>query len=124
MRTPFEIAQASYEASFTSGPPESPVASYIEELAEKSLSELHDERATLACQEPDDEMPSRLYRTAYANWRSASAALDYEIEEREKAVRTAFSNLPLHQLFTFSTSDPLEQEILDEVKAEYLDEEE
>jgi hypothetical protein len=119
MKSSFSRAQESWEQSWINGPEESPTDSYIESLADKSLSELEDEKATLAYQEPDDEMPSHIYRAAHAAWKSAWEALDYEIEERQKAVRIAFENLPLHRLFSFSTTCPLEQEILDEVKEEF-----
>jgi hypothetical protein len=125
MKTPFQRAQESYEASWVNGPPENPVDSYIESLSEKTLSELEDEKASLLYQEPEcDEdcpRPTRHLRAAHASWKSACEALEYEIEEREKAVRAAFENLPLHQLLSFSTSCPMEQEILDEVKAEFLE---
>jgi len=125
MKTPFQRAQESYEASWVNGPPENPVDSYLESLGEKSLSELQDEKSLLLYQEPEcDEdcpRPTRYLREAHASWKSALEGLEYEIEERQAQVRAAFENLPLHQLLAFSTSDPLEQEILDEVKAEFLE---
>lgn len=127
MKTPFQRAQESWEQSWVNGPPESPVDSYIESLADKSLSELQDEKATLVLQEPecdeDTPHPTRRLRAAWNQWQTAMEALDDEIASREDAVTQAFQALPLHHLLTFSTSCPLEQEILDEVRAERLEEE-
>lgn len=120
MKTPFQRAQESWEASWVNGPADDPMESFAESLPD-TLSDLHDELASVRASGPDEDTPPRLYTQLQSNHEAAIEILEDAIKEREKEVRTAFENLPLYQLFAFSTSDPLEQEILDEVKAEFLE---